>query len=519
MTPPDLSGTGPRRVTSIALLVLGLAVVAAIWGTWLRILESLSTGRADVERSGQLIVQALDYELDVFIASLHGMKYLSEQLLADRVRALENPIGHLRPVPEHAGYQSQMPEHVSAPHTIGRITGEGALPAASHAVVREMAMAMALTPLMRAIKERGPDIPWVHYASASGFMFIFPYQGSESFFFTRELLQRDYLAQATPKTNPARRIFWSQPYLDAAGQGMLVTVSQPIDHKDRFLGSISIEFKIASLARYLQGSSMVRTHVRLLTRQGTHLAEAGHPAAEPGARHEVITIPLKNAPWLLELELDEHELLVSALRGRMWHITAVLVLLVTFIFVVLLSRSYRLARDLAITDGLTGLYNRRHFETLASHAFELARRGQCTIGMAMLDIDFFKKYNDHYGHQQGDRALQAVASALRQSLRRASDQVFRIGGEEFAILATLGQPEDMAVRAEKIKQAVRQLQLPHAQHPLGQVTVSIGATVIDRVHWLSVDATYRCVDQLLYEAKTTGRDRAVVRTSDRPNPS
>lgn len=508
-----------RRLGQAALALLGLAVLAALWGTAARIQESMAAGREEAARSGQVIANALDHELDVFIASLHGMKYLSERFLTDRVRAVENPVIRLQPAPAQGGYQSVLPQWFQATDTVGRITGAGPVPALNDPVAREMAMAVVLTPLMRAIKERSPDIPWVQYASARGFMFIFPHRGSESFFFKRDLLQRDYFARATPQANPERTIFWSQPYNDAAGQGKIVTVTQPIYNQDDFLGSVSIDFKVASLGRYLRGTPIARTHVQLVTKEGAQLAQAWeHAVAVDGdhrGQHERIRIPLKNAPWLLELEIDSRELFMAAVRGRMWHFTAVLVLLVSFIFVILLSRSYRHARNLAITDGLTGLYNRRHFEIMAAHQFELARRGACTIGMVMLDIDFFKKYNDHYGHQQGDVALKAVAGVLQQTLRRTSDQVFRVGGEEFAALIVLQQPQELQMLMDKINQAVRDLALPHVEHPLGHMTVSIGATVIDSTHWLTVDAAYQFADELLYEAKTGGRDRAVVRTSGR----
>ena len=128
----------------------------------------------------------------------------------------------------------------------------------------------------------------------------------------------------------------------------------------------------------------------------------------------------------------------------------------------------------------------------------------------MLDIDFFKKYNDHYGHQQGDVALKAVAGAIRQALRRGADQVFRVGGEEFAVLLALHDGDELEPLMRHVNQAIRDLQIPHVGNPSGHVTVSIGATVISEARWRSVDAAYQRADEALYQAKSGGRDTTVL---------
>ena len=166
-------------------------------------------------------------------------------------------------------------------------------------------------------------------------------------------------------------------------------------------------------------------------------------------------------------------------------------------------------REMSIRDGLTGLYNRRHFDEVAGRQFDGARRAGLRQLMILADIDYFKKYNDSYGHQQGDVALRSVAKALQAVLRRGSDQVFRVGGEEFAALVQLQPDEAIAPLLEKLNQAVRDLALPHGQSPMGTVSISVGATVLGQPDWLSVDRAYKQADNALYQAKAQGRDRAV----------
>jgi diguanylate cyclase (GGDEF)-like protein len=500
-----------RRIGNAILVALALGLLAAMWGTVLRVRESMDEGRREVREAGQRMADALDHELDVHLSHLRAMKYLADRFLSGRARGIENPITRLVPVPERGGYQSVLPPEFGDRAHLGRFTGTGPVPAVDDPIADEMGMAVGLTPLMRAIKERSADVPWVQYASARQFMFIFPYQGSESFHFEPELLKRDYFARATPAANPQREVFWSRPYEDAAGQGRIVTVTQPIDRGDTFLGSVSIDFKVQSLRRFLDAVPIPNTHVHVVDREGQRIAQAWpHEDSPDPARHESIRLPLKSAPWQVELRIDDGELLAAALRGRAAHIAAVVVLGITFVFLLLLTRSHRQVRDLAITDALTGLYNRRHFDLVAEHQFELSKRKHLVVGLAMLDIDFFKKYNDHYGHQQGDVALKAVAGAIRQALRRGADQVFRVGGEEFAVLLALHDGDELEPLMRHVNQAIRDLQIPHVGNPSGHVTVSIGATVISEARWRSVDAAYQRADEALYQAKSGGRDTTVL---------
>lgn len=499
-----------RRIGNSILTVLAVCLVAAMGGTVLRVKQSMDSVREEVRNAGLRIAETLDHELDVHVSHLRAMRYLADRFLSGRARGIENPITGLVPVPEQGGYQSVLLPEFGDPSHLGRITGAGPIPAMDDPVADEMTMAIGLTPLMRAIKERSSDVPWVQYASARQFMFIFPYRGSESFYFNVDLLKREYFARATPQANPQRGIFWSQPYEDAAGQGTIVTVTQPIYQGDAFLGSASIDFKVESLRRYLGTVPIAKTRVHVVGQDGRRIVESmqqeGNPLDEASDK---ILLPLRSAPWRVELNVDEGELFSTALRGRMWHIAAVIVLAITFMFLVLLTRSNRRVRDLAITDGLTGLYNRRHFDCVSANQFELAKRKHVLVGLAILDIDYFKKYNDHYGHQQGDEALKAVASTLRQALRRGSDQVFRVGGEEFAMLLALHDPNELEPLMQKVNQAVRDVQLPHVGNPPGHVTVSIGGIVISHDQWLRVDEAYKRADEALYQAKSGGRDRAV----------
>jgi diguanylate cyclase (GGDEF)-like protein len=169
-------------------------------------------------------------------------------------------------------------------------------------------------------------------------------------------------------------------------------------------------------------------------------------------------------------------------------------------------------RSLAIVDGLTGLLNRRHFQEVAKREWLRAFAAQPPVAVVMIDIDYFKKYNDHYGHAQGDVALKTVARTLQTGARRMGDIVARIGGEEFGMIFPDCTETDFAEVAESILQRVRALELPHAASPHGQVTVSIGGMLVppDGSKDISFAKALKLADEALYQAKAEGRNRFVM---------
>lgn len=161
-------------------------------------------------------------------------------------------------------------------------------------------------------------------------------------------------------------------------------------------------------------------------------------------------------------------------------------------------------------DGLTGLSSRRHFNEYIATQWQTALRGHYPVSMLMIDIDHFKQYNDHYGHLAGDEVLRKVSDALRTTCKRATDLVARFGGEEFVIALPFTGPEELAQLATSFPAIVEALQLPHAASPVGPwVTISVGgACAVPQRQKFST--LIEAADKALYEAKRTGRNRAVV---------
>ena len=182
-------------------------------------------------------------------------------------------------------------------------------------------------------------------------------------------------------------------------------------------------------------------------------------------------------------------------------------------------------REAALIDGLTGITNRRRFDESLASEWLRAVRAHRPLAMVMIDIDHFKAYNDHYGHQAGDHALRDVAQAMEAALLRPGDHVARYGGEEFVLLLPETDTDGALAVARRLREAVDALAIPHAHSPVAPLlTVSMGVSAYDAScrDWRQAGADARnndafppytgedllaAADHALYAAKSAGRHR------------
>ncbi|MBB5144351.1 sensor domain-containing diguanylate cyclase [Desulfovibrio intestinalis] len=161
-------------------------------------------------------------------------------------------------------------------------------------------------------------------------------------------------------------------------------------------------------------------------------------------------------------------------------------------------------------DYLTGAYNRRYFdEFLTREVLSLGRTGGC-LGVAFIDVDFFKLFNDVYGHLAGDHCLASIVKAMTGSLLRSTDCLFRYGGEEFVVVMPGTDDAGAMVIAERLRKAVYDLNIPHSESPWGRVTISIGVRAIEAVcaycEMSTNEEIVKAADEALYRAKANGRN-------------
>jgi diguanylate cyclase (GGDEF)-like protein len=165
---------------------------------------------------------------------------------------------------------------------------------------------------------------------------------------------------------------------------------------------------------------------------------------------------------------------------------------------------------LSTTDGLTGIANRRRFDKALTTEWSRAARSGQALALAMIDVDRFKKYNDHYGHQAGDDCLRKVASVLAQVVSRQTDIVARYGGEEFAFIAPATHATEAVRLAQNVCNVMLDMEMPHAASEFGCVTISVGVAVMVPGTGQDAQALIKAADDALYQAKNQGRNRVVL---------
>jgi len=203
-------------------------------------------------------------------------------------------------------------------------------------------------------------------------------------------------------------------------------------------------------------------------------------------------------------------------RQRAIRVGAVMLLVcVAFVGVALLfvralgqkARAESALLKLAQTDGLTGLANRRTLDEILEREWHRAVRAKQPLSVLFVDLDHFKAYNDHYGHQAGDAVLVALGRCLAEHVRRPADLVARYGGEEFVVVLPQTDSIGALALAEHLRDAVAKLAIEHAGSAEGKVTVSIGAASWQGVLAESVSSVVQAADRALYRAKSIGRNR------------
>ncbi len=222
----------------------------------------------------------------------------------------------------------------------------------------------------------------------------------------------------------------------------------------------------------------------------------------PELLYEPIVVELTPTAYRL---LDAYQLLVAQL-----HIHELATQLLAQLYEQLEVANQNL-QHLATCDGLTGLANRHRLDSYLKACWQQHFGGSSLLSMILCDVDFFKAYNDTYGHQAGDDCLRQVADAIQHQVKRPADLVARYGGEEFVVILPCTPITGAVQVAEAIRQAVRGLEIPHKNSPVSWcVTISLGVAGILPTPETLPATLITAADAALYQAKSSGRDRVVL---------
>ena len=280
-------------------------------------------------------------------------------------------------------------------------------------------------------------------------------------------------------------------------------------HED---GTILMRSQLLEVGRNLQSSAVFRDMARLRSGEILRVSEVDH--VERLYSFGIVD----HLPIMLAVGLSTADFLTTW-RWRMLFVALGFAVLTGFILLLAVALGRELHRrsqaesallELAATDGMTGLANRRQFDQTLEAEWSRAQRTGTSVALLMIDNDFFKLYNDSYGHLQGDEALKAVATALRDTIRRPADLVARFGGEEFAILLPGTDLGGALEVAETVRAAVSRLGWAHAGSPFGRLTVSIGLAACQPEPGREALSLVQAADFALYEAKERGRNQVAT---------
>ncbi len=229
---------------------------------------------------------------------------------------------------------------------------------------------------------------------------------------------------------------------------------------------------------------------------------------------DLLYTPYQGGLVLLSSRLQEHrdsQLIRSMVIVMGTSVAIILMLYFNRSFYLYDRRLHEEMMELSITDQLTGLYNRRHFYDVFSRELRRSMRHGCRLYLVLLDVDYFKRYNDTYGHPKGDIVLRDIAGAMQNVLQRAGDFCFRVGGEEFCFFFVEQELNKAEALTDKVRQAIEKLGIPHAGNaPFGVVTVSLGLVEVPSDPDCSLETIMPEVDSALYRAKKAGRNQYKV---------
>lgn len=380
----------------------------------------------------------------------------------------------------------------------------------------EINAALVLDVQIKPALELDKDVVWLYFLSANQFIYIAPAPQESHFHFTPALYQRSYWLDAGADVNKGRRLMIRGPYEDSAGKGRIITFAQPAYAGDQFLGILGLDLRIATLVQLTNvgaaagESLLLGADGRVIARQSGHQSELIVPPPlssklidwqKDAAGDLWLSSPVVDNELWLAHRLTRSELYWAVAResAGVWFLVLILSLLA--LLSLRLRKTLAEVTRLTHVDSLTLALNRRGFYEAAARAISLAQRNQFVLGVLMLDIDHFKKINDTYGHAEGDLVLKQLGDHLNKA-RRPSDIFCRWGGEEFILLLLLDRAEDALAVAERMRAAAQRTTIQKDATP---ITLSGGLIVMDADE--PIDDAIKRADELLYQAKQSGRNR------------
>lgn len=430
--------------------------------------------------------------------------------------ALHNP-------PGQAFYALDTPPPPFSHAELGNLTGLGQATALDAAHRREIAVALGLAPMLAAAYRHldAQGVAWVYYVSSLQFIYLYPFTPSSSYHYSPFTPGGQFWRMAEPTANPDGLRVITPVYVDQAGKGPLLTISQPIWVHGKFHGVLCVDVSVNMLKRLLGSVAEPLGSLYLLNAQNQVVAASQEQALPQenlqqlpvmaryaaGGQAHVRVLAVGNTGMRVLHYLPNHWLALEIAKGCAPGLVAALLL---WLALLLLSRTWKLNRELrrlSEHDALTGALNHRAFQALLLRLYQDYQAHGTVFSLVMVDLDHFKKVNDTFGHAVGDEVLKVLVRLARRLLR-SEDKVARLGGEEFVLVLPGTDLHDAMKAAVRLRLQLERLHW----HKLGlpdKVTASMGCAVV-----LASDchagAVLKRADDAMYRAKQEGRNRVCL---------
>ncbi len=426
---------------------------------------------------------------------------------------------------------------------VGNLTGTGH-PGSNPEMTENINLALLYNTHFKAFYDSLPGIAWVYYMGSEGFVMMYPWTSSDDFSFSPALFDAPFYQIGLPENNPSRVRRWTPPYRDAAGKGLMVTLSKPLYYQEVLRGVVSVDVTLRTLADMMDP----RYHSFMVDEDGHILAANDVPSVwdkklltleeyagkeksekfmelkknnsdslQSADAHYVYVAAIDNCPWTFYNELSYWEVfLKSSFAGAPVLLIGLLLLLSSNAnerrkkIEHILTRTVRELEEsrlqlhtAASIDFLTGALNRRSITERLNEEISRSTRYGSTFSLILGDIDHFKNFNDTYGHAAGDAALKHIVAVISSGIR-SSDLLCRWGGEEFLIILPDTGYREALRAAEKLRIVISTSCFVF--EGIDDICITMSYGVSEYTHEKGLDHNIIQADDALYQAKDSGRN-------------
>lgn len=400
----------------------------------------------------------------------------------------------------------------------GNLSGIGSVEQILPLYGKELSTVLELSSRFNSLVESLPEITWVYYTSVNRFIFMAPNAPPEEYLFSMADYKKNFWQEAQPENNPEHKQIITRLYNDAAGQGLMITISAPVILDNQFSGVISLDLGLKFLRSLLQsdihsplGENMLIDESHSLISKvddftiGTKITIPDAAYKSQGfyysqKKHWLISEVATGELWLVHCFRNDKIMTSAIIKSIPVWIILIITLFLAFVLLKLQESNQHIIK-LSRIDPLTSLLNRRGLYEAIKQPVSFSQRHKTPWSVIIMDIDYFKKVNDTYGHDVGDEVIKSIGQLLNDNIRD-SDLAARWGGEEFLIFLPQTDIKKACCIAEKLLKSVARQRISNKK-----LTITLSSGCAEAQNNETFEQVVKRADIKLYQAKEDGRNQ------------